>query len=77
MASDIGVDQIVADVLDALRREDRPQLTALLHPYLHWSAGGVRIRGRAKLLTHLLGGPVPSPPVSYELRDGQIYRWVG
>ncbi|MEU8813017.1 nuclear transport factor 2 family protein [Actinoplanes sp. NPDC048796] len=68
------MDPIVAEVLDAVGREDRAALIRLLHPYLHWTEGGVTVRGRTKVLARLAG--VPGPPASYELRDGQIYRWV-
>jgi hypothetical protein len=70
------MDPIVAEVLDAVRRDDRARLVELLHPYLHWSAPGVTIRGRTKLFAHLASEPPPAPPTSYELRDGQIYRWT-
>jgi len=77
MPSDVRVDTIIAEVLDAVERDDRARLIELLHPYLHWSEPGVRIRGRTNLFNHLASAPPPRPPESYELRDGQIYRWNG
>jgi hypothetical protein len=63
-------------VLDALARRDWELLRCVLHPYLHWTEDGVTIRGRTKVLAHLADAPPSGPPVSYELRDGQIYRWT-
>lgn len=34
------------------------------------------IRGRTKVLAHLATASPAGPPDSYELRDGQISRWV-
>lgn len=62
-------------MLDALARSDRVALRPLLHPYLHWTEDGRTIRGRTRVLDHLTEHPVAGPPESYELRDGQIYRW--
>jgi hypothetical protein len=51
------------------------ELRPLLHPYLHWVDGPVRLRGRAKVLAHVQSGATPRPPADVEVRDGQIYRW--
>ncbi|SNY56358.1 hypothetical protein SAMN05421748_117139 [Paractinoplanes atraurantiacus] len=64
----------MAEVIDAMGRGDREALIRLFHPYLHWTEGSLTVRGRTKVLAHVDG--VPAPPVDYELRDGQIYRWV-
>ena len=64
-------------MLDALARDDRALLRQLLHPYLHWTEGGRTVRGRTRVLDHLAAHPAAGPPVSYELRDGQVYRWTG
>jgi hypothetical protein len=69
------MDRIIAEVLDAAARDDRAALVQLLHPYLHWTEGGRTIRGRTNVLARLAGHDV-KPPASYELRDGQIYRWT-
>ena len=69
------MDDIVEAVLDAAARDDRAALVQLLHPYLHWTAGGRTIRGRNNVFALLAAG-APAPPDSYELRDGQIYRWI-
>ena len=66
------MDRIIAEVLDAAARDDRAALVQLLHPYLHWTSGGRTIRGRNKVFAHL---EELTEPDSYELRDGQIYRW--
>ena len=61
----------------AIDSRDWDALEGLLHPHLHWTgrAGG-RIRGRRNVIAHLLGGGPVGTPSRYELRDGQIYRWV-
>jgi hypothetical protein len=70
------LDRIVQDVLEAVERQDWAGLKPLLHPYLHWLEPGVAIRGRTKVLARLAEPPPPAPPSSYELRDGQVYRWT-
>ena len=65
--------ELAEAVIEALEAGDEQTLTALLHPYLHWTEGGTSIRGRIRVLA----GPPPEPPASVELRDGQIYRWRG
>ncbi|MDG6106570.1 nuclear transport factor 2 family protein [Dactylosporangium aurantiacum] len=70
------MDQIVRDVIDAVRRQDWDVVKALLHPYPHWSEPGTAIRGRRNVLARLAAGPVPGPPDFHELRDGQVYRWT-
>lgn len=52
------------------------ELRPLLHPQVHWTDGGVDLRGRNKVLGHLRDLPRPKPPAEVEVRDGQIYRWV-
>ena len=71
------MDRIVREVLSAVERRDQPALKALLHPYLHRSEPRIELRGRVKVLARLAAAPPPKPPASYELRDGQIYRWSG
>ncbi len=67
---------VVGEALDAVARGDERRLKLLLHPYLHWTTpSGVVIRGRNRVLDHLRDA-APAPPVSVELRDGQIYRWT-
>jgi len=66
------MDEIIAEVLDAAARDDRAALVQLLHPYLHWTRGDRTIRGRNKVFADL---SELTEPTSYELRDGQIYRW--
>lgn len=70
------MDRVVRDAVAAAERRDWDVLKPLLHPYLHWTEGGVTIRGRTKVLAHLATASPAGPPDSYELRDGQIYRWV-
>jgi hypothetical protein len=47
----------------------------LLHPYVHFQAGDVTLRGRDAVLDHLRSHPTPKPPTTVEVRDGQLYRW--
>ena len=68
----MSADPVVEAALDAIAARDWPRLRLLLHPYLHWTGG---IRGRTNVLAHLAAHPDVDPPTSYELRDGQIYRW--
>ncbi|MFI7599773.1 nuclear transport factor 2 family protein [Actinoplanes sp. NPDC049681] len=63
-------------VLDAVERHDEVALKALLHPYLHWQEPGLTLRGRVKVLARLAAAPPPGLSDSWELRDGQIYRWT-
>jgi hypothetical protein len=70
------MDRIVAEVLAAVERQDRAALKTLLHPYLHWSEPRTQIRGRTQVFARLAAPPAPVPPDTYELRDGQIYRWT-
>jgi hypothetical protein len=67
------MDPIIAEVLDAAARDDRAALVQLLHPYIHWSRGGRTTRGRNTIFANLSD---LIPPLSYEVRDGQIYRWI-
>ena len=66
----------VQQMLEAVDQRDWPRLRLLLHPYLHWTEDGRTIRGRNRVLERLTAGSMPAPPASYELRDGQIYRWT-
>jgi hypothetical protein len=53
------------------------EVRLLLHPYLHWTDGeGRTTRGRTKVLQVLADRPPIGAPVSYELRDDQVYRWT-
>ena len=73
------MEQIVSQVLLATAQRDWEELRRLLHPYLHWSEhGGVKLRGRRNVLSWLATrqGSL-APPERVELRDGQVYRWLG
>jgi hypothetical protein len=71
------MDAIVREALEAAARRDRDALRLKLHPYVRWqSAPGKTLNGRNNVLEMLIESPPPSPPVTYELRDGQIYRWT-
>ncbi len=67
----------VQAALAAIERDDWERLKPLLHPYLHWTTSdGETIRGRRTVLARLADSQRSSAPSSYELRDGQIYRWA-
>ncbi len=70
------MDQIVLDVIIAAQQGDVTRLKALLHPYVHWIENQTVVRGRNNALQRLATKVSPAPPSSYELREGQIYRWV-
>jgi hypothetical protein len=74
---DSDVNEIARRAHAAIVARDWAAVSALLHPYLHWTGSdGRTIRGRSKVMAALAQTPVaPAPPASVELRDGQIYRW--
>jgi hypothetical protein len=47
-----------------------------LHPRVAWHDGDLRLDGRAEVLDHLRNHPTPKPPVTVEVRDGQVSRWA-
>jgi hypothetical protein len=70
------MDELVDRVRRAVGDRDTVSLQLLLHPYLHWTEPEVKLRGRSNVLTHLAAVDSVNEPTSYELRDGQIYRWT-
>jgi hypothetical protein len=73
----VTVDHAVESALEAMGRRDWDRLRTILHPYLRWTAtDGKLVRGRLKVLAMLASRSTPATPSSYELRDGQIYRWT-
>ncbi|WP_433297062.1 hypothetical protein ACQPZQ_17615 [Pseudonocardia sp. CA-142604] len=70
------MDQVVLAVLAAAERQDWPTVRLLLHPYLHWTQDGVALRGRTTVMARLTAQPHLTAPATYELRDGQVYRWT-
>ena len=74
---EVAVEPVVLDAVAAIELGDWDVLAVLLHPYLHWTGpDGRSIRGRRNVLAALPGASPGGPPSHYELRDGQIYRWV-
>ena len=63
-------------VWDLVERQDWHGVRPLLHPYLRFEDGDVVLRGRTRVLDHLVGHPTPRPPTEVEVRDGQLYRWA-
>lgn len=71
------MDLVVLEAVAAIEDRDWNRLKLLLHPYLHWTGpDGQTVRGRVRVLGQLGDCPPTGPPAQYELRDGQIYRWV-
>ena len=71
-----AMDDVVQRAHEAMLNRDWDGLRYLLHPYLHWTQGdGRTLRGRTKIMELLAEREPPAEPVSYEMRDGQIYRW--
>jgi hypothetical protein len=58
-----------------VEQQEWDRVRPLLHPYLVWADGDVRLRGRNQVLRHLQAHPTPRPPTSVEVRDGQVRRW--
>jgi hypothetical protein len=73
---DGAMDDLVRQVVEAVEQRDWETLRRVLHPYLHWTEDGVTVRGRQKVLARLVDRPVVGVPASYEVRDGQVYRWA-
>lgn len=66
----------IEETLAAIERQDWEALELLLHPYVHWTTRKAEtVRGRRQVISRLASAPVPAAPASYELRDGQVYRW--
>lgn len=70
------VDNTVSAVLRAVEADDWTAFAKLVHPYVHWTEDGVTTRGRTRVMALLSGHNGVKPAGSYELRDGQIYRWT-
>jgi hypothetical protein len=68
--------RVVDVVLDAIAHEDWVIVTRYVHPYVHWNAGGEKLRGRRNVLGLLATSCEVVAPDSWELREGQIYRWT-
>jgi hypothetical protein len=66
-----------AQAWDLVEKQQWHDVRSLLHPHLHLGDGGVSLRGRNQVLDHWKGHPTPRPPIEVEIRDGQIYRWLG
>jgi len=66
-----------ARVWDLVERQEWGEVRPLLHPYVRYDDGADVVRGRNRVLAHLRDRPTPRPPGEVEVRDGQLYRWVG
>lgn len=76
------VDQTVSAVLHAIETDDWTSFAKLVHPYVSWTEGDLITRGRTRVMAmlshraHTSGSHTAPPAISYELRDGQVYRWT-
>jgi hypothetical protein len=66
-----------AEAWNLVDQQEWGELRRLLHPYVHYDDGRATVRGRSRLLAHLRDVPTPRPPTDVEVRDGQLYRWIG
>ncbi|MFE3225374.1 nuclear transport factor 2 family protein [Nocardia sp. NPDC059228] len=71
----VVVDNTVSAVLHTIEAGDWAEFAKLVHPYVHWTEDGVTTRGRTRVMALLSRHDATNPATSYELRDGQIYRW--
>jgi hypothetical protein len=60
-----------------MEQQEWGEVRPLLHPYVRYDDGTASVRGRSRLIAHLREVPTPRPPVEVEVREGQLYRWVG
>jgi hypothetical protein len=70
--------EVIPRVIEAVAAGHWDNVKLLLHPYLHWTQeDGVTRRGRSNVLRWLLSRQrALAPPERFELRDGQVYRWI-
>jgi hypothetical protein len=65
-----------AQAWDLIERQQWHDVRPLLHPYVRFEDRELALRGRNRVLDHFRGHPAVRPPVTVEIRDGQLYRWV-
>ena len=70
--------EVIPQVIEAVAAGSWEDLELLLHPYLHWTdEDGLTRRGRSNVLRSLVSRQQPlGTPERYELRGGQVYRWI-
>lgn len=59
-----------------IEQQEWGELRSLLHPRLHFDDAEVHLRGRTDVLAHLREHRTPKPPLTTEVRAGQVYRWA-
>ncbi len=69
------MDNTVSAVLHTIEAGDWAEFAKLVHPYVHWTENGHTTRGRTRVMALLSQHHTAAPATSYELRDGQVYRW--
>jgi hypothetical protein len=67
--------ETVLELSAAIEARDWARVEELLHPYVQWRDSSGAVRGRRSVLAHLSGSDSIAPAASWELRDGQVYRW--
>ena len=67
--------EVVLELAAAIEARDWARAEQLLHPHVHWRDSSGLVRGRRSVLVHLRGSDSVPRAASWELRDGQVYRW--
>ena len=67
---------VVLELAVAIEARDWARVEQLLHPDVHWrDSSGARARAPQRPPSISAGSELIASPASWELRDGQIYRW--
>lgn len=78
LSSEQPDNEVILRVIEAVTAGRWDNAKLLLHPYLHWTQeNGLTRRGRSNVLRWLVARQRELvPPERFELRDGQVYRWI-
>jgi hypothetical protein len=78
LSSEQSDNEVIPRVIEAVAADRWDNVKLLLHPYVHWTQeDGLTRRGRSNVLRWLRSRQrVLVPPERFELRDGQVYRWI-
>jgi hypothetical protein len=78
LSSQQSDNEVIPRVIEAVAAGRWDNVKLLLHPYLHWTQeDGLTRRGRSNVLRWLPSRQrALAPPARFELRDGQVYRWI-
>ncbi|MEJ7833015.1 MAG: MmcQ/YjbR family DNA-binding protein [Nocardioides sp.] len=59
-----------------MEQQEWGELRSLLHPRLQFTDAEVHLRGRSEVLAYLREHPTPKPPLTTEIRAGQVSGWT-